>query len=610
MVVATFSASQPWGTAATHQRDNPGQWTPELIESTAAWSAVVRAIVQSQEELMQGVPGAEQAFARRCSEDAALRAHLDLVCERGLHDLLLSWIMEGIRERLAVHAVPSFWRHYREVVAGGAALRGKLSVPLQRRCQAAFFAAVKELAHFVGALVQLVAIVDGKQWHAAASFAASATFAPRGDEAPLPYPFAETAKCVDVTTLLQACVLAQAPDANTFSQWLTVCWQRSFAGISRGGADGDEDEDEEGGIATWDDDEDEDDEEEANGDDNDGMVVDDRPLSPLPPAAEPVRRCCASLHQLAWMPLVEPTLSALLHAKLHASLEARCAKRFDERLLSRVLAWLRKGVIRWLRTVLMPTAPPDAPASASLQQWLARLRFFLMQSLATLRISELFDVIVDYPDSMPALADLKECLAHTHQHSDAVTSLAEAIDARLLKPGADTANIIQVYVSAIRALRQLDPSGVTLEAVSERVRTYLKARGDTIRQIVTSLTDPETSDLLEPAGGANGDAEPELLKDEGGVDAELCDVDIDELKSDEAAMLEWTPDPVQADPTRSSSRRTGDVLSILVNIYGSRALFVNECVARHRILPAPLPPLPPLPPFAPFAPLPRLPLAG
>ena len=52
------------------------------------------------------------------------------------------------------------------------------------------------------------------------------------------------------------------------------------------------------------------------------------------------------------------------------------------------------------------------------------------------------------------------------------------------------------------------------------------------------------------------------------------------------------------------------VLSILVNIYGSRALFVNECVARYRILPAPLPPLPPLPPFAPFAPLPRLPLAG
>ena len=136
-------------------------------------------------------------------------------------------------------------------------------------------------------------------------------------------------------------------------------------------------------------------------------------------------------------------------------------------------------------------------------------------------------MIVDYPDSLPALVDLKECLVHTHQHQDAVATLAEAIDSRLLKPGADTANIIQVYVSAIKALRQLDPSGVTLEAVSDRVRTYLKARPDTIRQIVTSLTDPETSELLEPASAAEG--EPELLKDDGGgLDGD--GMDFDEVK--------------------------------------------------------------------------------
>lgn len=125
---------------------------------------------------------------------------------------------------------------------------------------------------------------------------------------------------------------------------------------------------------------------------------------------------------------------------------------------------------------------------------------------------------------------------------------------------------VQVYVSAIKALRQLDPTGVTLEAVSDRVRTYLKARPDTIRQIVTSLTDPETSELLEPAGAAEG--ETKLLNDDGGVDGELCD--LDELKGDEPGTFEWVPDPVQADPARSSSRRTSDVLSILVNIYGSK----------------------------------------
>ena len=130
-------------------------------------------------------------------------------------------------------------------------------------------------------------------------------------------------------------------------------------------------------------------------------------------------------------------------------------------------------------------------------------------------------MIIDYPDSVPALSDLRETLQHTHQHTEMVTSLSEAIDARLLKPGTDTSKIISVYVSAIKALRQLDPSGVTLESVSEPVRAYLKARSDTVRQIVTSLTDPETSDLLEPASGEDED----YLSQEGGLEDATVDVD-------------------------------------------------------------------------------------
>ena len=254
----------------------------------------------------------------------------------------------------------------------------------------------------------------------------------------------------------------------------------------------------------------------------------------------------------------------------------------------------------------------------------SRLQFFLRQALGSLRIGELFDLIVDFPDSTPAILDLRECLSHTQQHADAVRALSAAIEARLhacahhgapsspqvralsaaiearlLLPGVDTANIIQVYVStihagactrgvhahahhgaprphryvsAIKALSCLDPSGVKLEAVSERVRAYLKARPDTIRQIVTSLTDPETSELLENTG-----SEAELLTDDGGADGSLYDAaDAEEAKADEATMLAWQPDPIQADPTRPSARRNADVLSRLVNIYGSRALFVNE----------------------------------
>ena len=211
------------------------------------------------------------------------------------------------------------------------------------------------------------------------------------------------------------------------------------------------------------------------------------------------------------------------------------SKRLPFRPPTGMLSWIEATVSTWLRHVLQPSAP-EAEPSPALQQWQARLRFFFMESLTTLRSSQLFDIIIDYPDSLPAIVDLRECLQHTHQHAEVVSSLTDAFDQRLLKPGTDTSKIIQVYVSAIKALRHLDPSGITRESISEPVRSYLRARPDAIRQIVTSLTDPDTPDLLETAGAEYmHDAGPE---DEG--------ADMDEAKGDEAAMLQWSPDPVQA----------------------------------------------------------------
>jgi len=122
--------------------------------------------------------------------------------------------------------------------------------------------------------------------------------------------------------------------------------------------------------------------------------------------------------------------------------------------------------------------------------------------------------------------------------------------------------------------RRLDPSGLTLDAVSERVRAYLKLRPDTVKQIVTTLTDPDSSDLLEPVGGG-GAAE---VVQEAVADGDMAP-DPDESRGDEAAMLRWEPEPVTADGASSggaAARRAPDVLAILVQIYGSKATFVNE----------------------------------
>lgn len=60
----------------------------------------------------------------------------------------------------------------------------------------------------------------------------------------------------------------------------------------------------------------------------------------------------------------------------------------------------------------------------------------------------------------------------------------------------------------------------------------------------------------------------------------LQDVSDGEMDDDEAALAaaaDWDPDPVTADPRRSSrTRRMSDVIAALVGIYGSKELFITE----------------------------------
>ena len=54
----------------------------------------------------------------------------------------------------------------------------------------------------------------------------------------------------------------------------------------------------------------------------------------------------------------------------------------------------------------------------------------------------------------------------------------------------------------------------------------------------------------------------------------------EEAETDEAALASaerWEPDPSDAHPSRSArSRRSHDIISMLVGIYGSKELFINE----------------------------------
>ena len=50
-------------------------------------------------------------------------------------------------------------------------------------------------------------------------------------------------------------------------------------------------------------------------------------------------------------------------------------------------------------------------------QWRSRLRWLVYETLGALRTTQLFDIIIDYPDSTPAVEDLRLCLENTNHHA-------------------------------------------------------------------------------------------------------------------------------------------------------------------------------------------------
>ncbi|KAF4323199.1 hypothetical protein BBO99_00002780 [Phytophthora kernoviae] len=216
--------------------------------------------------------------------------------------------------------------------------------------------------------------------------------------------------------------------------------------------------------------------------------------------SRPIRQ---ALLQLEWLYVVEPALVRVLHSQVRKMVKKTCGEVYDEQFLAEMEEWACSELLPWLEELLQMNE------DASSQKWREILSRHVLQEFGSLRIAQLFEIIKEFPDSIPALEDLRQCLERTQQH------------------GANTSVILDIYVSTIK-----------------------------------SLTDEQNGDLFE-----------ELRRDNMRIIQHDDDSDDDEDISPDS----WEPDPIEADPTKTSrSRSSDDILRILVNIYGSRELFVNE----------------------------------
>lgn len=293
-----------------------------------------------------------------------------------------------------------------------------------------------------------------------------------------------------------------------------------------------------------------------------------------------VRTCeCVSLMdtfkditRMTWTVGVSQELcSAVATAQLIRAMQKRVAAvsalPHDTHRLDSLESWMKDATLGWLVLVSAPNSPDRStlhyrhPLVRSCEELMTRT--FLNH-----RIKNLFSIVIDYPESRPAIFDIRQCLQNQPVHQHLVDTLRASIESRLLHPGVKTVDVVHAYIRIIRALRLLDPRGALLDLVSEPIKTYLRSRRDFVRYIVTSLTDGGSLDLCGE----------DLLDDD------LDDHEVREALDDDWQM--WCPDSVYARPKptlvrpATEKRRSGvafnDLLSMLVDIYGSKDTFISE----------------------------------
>ncbi|KAF2433708.1 hypothetical protein EJ08DRAFT_676505 [Tothia fuscella] len=230
--------------------------------------------------------------------------------------------------------------------------------------------------------------------------------------------------------------------------------------------------------------------------------------------------------------------------------------------------WIRHGFSPFVRAVVRHLGGADEGPNASevdAQRWLD----VAFARLGRARISNLFEYIVRWDDSLGAILDIKEYITTPAARSFLTTNFSHQLSRRLLHPGATTTNILNVYISIIRAFNELDSKGVLLDRVARPIRRYLRDREDTARIIVASLlADIEDSNghFIDPGPDISVEIAREMLNPITAFEEADQDMDWDNML--------WTPDPIDAGPEYKKSK-SSDVTASLLSLY-NRNEFINS----------------------------------
>jgi Anaphase promoting complex (APC) subunit 2 len=151
----------------------------------------------------------------------------------------------------------------------------------------------------------------------------------------------------------------------------------------------------------------------------------------------------------------------------------------------------------------------------SLHDIVSHIDEYIHRTVVELLAQDIFDICVQYPSCQPLMEDIRACIIFFHRFgtsgtlsdkqtnsyraiTDMITDrMLQSMRLRILQFTSSTQSILQTSLKVISALKIVDPFETILEKVSNQIQTYLKSRPDSIRCIITSMTQDKTSELYQ-----------------------------------------------------------------------------------------------------------------
>eukprot|EP00002_Diphylleia_rotans_P028902 TRINITY_DN5845_c0_g1_i3.p1 TRINITY_DN5845_c0_g1~~TRINITY_DN5845_c0_g1_i3.p1 ORF type:complete len:437 (-),score=76.61 TRINITY_DN5845_c0_g1_i3:1822-3132(-) len=177
----------------------------------------------------------------------------------------------------------------------------------------------------------------------------------------------------------------------------------------------------------------------------------------------------SALHQIGMSQAVLECFSTKTNEKIREIVKEKCEDVYDDPNL------FENGVLEWVNSSVFPLLTYVLPKAneKELFSWKQSLESRSLLAYIELRISEIFNIMKDYPDSQPALLQLKDMMHNIDIRRRVKASLFESVVGRLLVQGASTEDILTLYINIIKATNYLDDYGTILEEVAPSIQEYL-----------------------------------------------------------------------------------------------------------------------------------------